>query len=186
VTKLRFFLVVFMVAGLVSMASAQKQPIDKGSFNIGGSFSLSTASGDLYGDESVTSIAFLPGVRYFVINNLAVGVDLMVQSESYGEDSDTTFGIGPVVAYFFRIKSDKIYPYIGAGFAYASNSQSGHTYSTTGFQIRFGGGAAIMVKPNLAVIAELIYAIESMSYGSWPSESGGRLMFSVGLGAFIY
>ena len=186
VTKTKLFLVVVMVIGLVSAAAAQKRPIDKGSFNIGGSFSLSIGSGELYGEDTITNISLIPSFRYFVLNGLAVGVDLLLQRNSNGDDSDTTFGIGPAVAYFFRVGSDKIYPYVGTGFTYGSNSQSWSTYSTTGFRIRFGGGVAIMLKPNVALLAEAMYAIESMSYGSYPSESGGYFTFNVGVAVFIY
>jgi hypothetical protein len=175
-----------MMIGLVSTAAAQKGPIDRGSFNIGGSFSLSFGSGGLYGNDTISNISLIPSFRYFVFNGLAVGVDLLLQRNSNGDSWDTTFGIGPAVAYFFRVGSDKIYPYVGTGFTYGSNSKSWSTYSTTGFRIRFGGGAAIMLKPNVALIAEAMYAIESMSYGNDPSESGGFFTFSVGVAVFLY
>jgi len=186
VTKTKLFLVVVLLIGLASMVSAQKRPIDKKSMNLGGAFTLTTASGELYGDNSVTNISLVPSFRYFVANGLAVGVDLLFQSESSGDNTESTFGIGPVIAYFFDVKSDKVYPYVGVGIGYASISQSWSNYSTTGFQFRFGGGAAFMLKPNLALFAEAMYAIESLAYGDYDAEGGGRLMFTVGLAAFIY
>ncbi len=179
------YLAVLLVGGL-SFAQVQQRPLDKGTFNVGGAISFTSSSGEFYGDDAISSFSLMPAVRYFVIDGLAVGLDLLLQTNSAGEYTDTTFGIGPTVAYMFDVNSPTFYPYVGAGVVYGSNKQSWDRYSTTGFIFKFAGGVAFMLNPNLAVLAELGYAIESYKYGEWDAESGGTFSLSIGLSAFIH
>jgi len=90
------------------------------------SFSSNTAKQEYNGNESegketISIFTFTPSANYFVINNLAVGIDLSFSSTKdkytepgYTEDYTTnTFSIIPNATYFF--KSGNIAPYIGAG-----------------------------------------------------------------------
>ncbi|MCX6566329.1 MAG: outer membrane beta-barrel protein [Candidatus Aminicenantes bacterium] len=176
-----------LLVGSMSFAQAKKRPIDKGSFNVAGAVSFSSSSGEFYGDEAISSFSLMPSARYFVIDGLAVGLDLLLQTDSDGNDTETTFGLGPAVAYMFDVNSPSIYPYVGVGVAFGSHSASWSRYSTTALIFKLGGGVAFMVKRNLALLAELGYSIESYKYELWDkAESGGTFSVSLGLSAFIY
>jgi hypothetical protein len=189
--KMTVLCLAILLVGGMSFAQATKRPLDKGTFNVGGSISFSSSSGDFYGDDAISTFALAPSARYFIIDGLAVGVDLLLNTESEGNYTDTTIGIGPVVAYMFDVNSPTLYPYVGAGVAIGSNkhSRSGaYSYenTTSAFIFKFAGGVAFMVKPNLAVLAELGYSVESYKGEDWDkSEGGGTFSFSVGLSAFI-
>jgi hypothetical protein len=184
-------IVLVFIGFITSAAQAQNSPIDKKSINVGGLFSISSMSGDLYGDVTQTQISFTPSFRYFIIRGLAVGGDLVFERNSSGDSSSTVVGIGPAITFAFDVKSDKFYPVVGAGFGYANEISSWGGYwsgssSSNGFQIRFGGGVLYMLKRNLAITAGLDYYIQSLTPENGDSQSGGVLAFSVGLAGFIY
>lgn len=93
-------------------------PVDKGSFMLGGdvNFNLATGSSTIEPDEGddVDTDIFNFGMDalagYFVINRLEVGGVLAVEYESEdGDDAketDTTFGLGPQVGYFYQFTDD--------------------------------------------------------------------------------
>jgi hypothetical protein len=179
-------LMILLVGG-VSFAQVKKRPMDKGTFNVAGGVTFSSSSGDFYGDEADSVFSLTPSARYFIIDGLAVGLDFLLQTNSDGEDSETTVGVGPAVAYMFDVNSPSIYPYVGTGVAFGSYSRSWSKYTTTALIFKLAGGVAIMVKPNLALLAELGYSIESYNNEYWDeSEGGGTFSFSLGLSAFIY
>jgi len=189
-TRFSGVMVLVFIGFITSAAQAQNGPIDKKSFTLGGSISILSKSGDLYGDEVQTTISFEPGFAYFIMRGLAVGADLMYQRESSGNSSSTIVGIMPKVAYFFDA-GNKFYPYLGAAFGYAAETSSwsgpySSSSTSTGFLFLGAGGVAYMLKPNLAIFVELNYQILSMTPEHGDTESGGTLAFRIGLTAFIY
>jgi len=159
--------------------------LNKGTWNFGGMISYMSYGGDLYGSSGMSTFSFTPAVKYFITPNLAIGGQVALVTNSEGSDSTTAFGIGPSAAYFFNVKSERFFPYIGAGFLYMSNSSSWSSNSATGTDIYFGGGMAFMLSSSLALIAELTYHIQSLSM-SGTSESGHMLALSIGFSAFLH
>ena len=126
-----------LLFGAVALFGAMNAQLEKGSWIVSGKtgidFNSSTskysAEGQSVDGPEVSSFTITPSAGYFVINNLAIGVDLGFNStkttfknSSLGmdyEDKSSTFTILPNATYYFPTAS-KVRPYLGAGIGYAS------------------------------------------------------------------
>ncbi len=161
----------FMAVAFALLAApvfAQGSPIDKGTFQLGGSIGFASFSGDLYENsdgDGQTAILVNPRVGYFVIPNLSAGAEIGFTSWSQGDGTMSEISIGPAVVYYFDLDKantepkGKIYPYLGISFTYnqittnsgGSGAQDNKWTSTT-FSV--GGGAAYMISGAVGVFAE--------------------------------
>jgi hypothetical protein len=82
----------------------------------GATFSHTTVKGS---DDSTTSFVLRPGVDYFLIKQLSLGVFLGVDSQSQAGLSTTTFAVGPRVGYDIAF-SDRFSIWPRVGFSYNS------------------------------------------------------------------
>ena len=82
----------------------------------GATFSHTSFSGD---KESTTSFVLRPGIDYFLIKQLSLGVFLGVESQSQGPLSTTIFSVGPRVGYDIAF-SDRFSIWPRVGFSYNS------------------------------------------------------------------
>jgi hypothetical protein len=91
------FIIPFIMALMVfSNGMAQTQ---KGNWLLGGSLSFNSYK---QGESKATIIDFSPNAGYFVIDDLALGVNLSFQSvKPEDEDATTSLAIGPMVRYYF-------------------------------------------------------------------------------------
>lgn len=199
-------LVLIILASLLLMAAsvfAQGSPIDKGTFQLGGSIGFASASGDLYENadgDGQTAILVNPRVGYFVIPNLMAGAEIGFTSMSHGDATFSQISIGPAVAYYFDLDKantepkGKIYPYLGISFTYnqitTNSGASGaedNKWTNTTFSV--GGGAAYMLSGAVGIFAEVGYDMDS-SKKTDPteedSESGAVIGFMIGVTSFIY
>ena len=123
-----------MFAGLLAVAAtAQESPVDKGSMMIGGVVFIDNFSGDMYGNDAMTIIEILPSLGYFISPGLLIGADFTFTSMSQGGDSDTFYGIGPMVRYYFGAKKDRseikgaMFPYLRAFMIYVDDGDDNFT-----------------------------------------------------------
>ena len=95
------FSAILVVALLFAMSSTnlQAQTVNQGAWMAGGSLGFSTWK---YKDDdnSYTWFKFGPNVGYYVIDDLAVGLDLDFVSLSYNGNSNSTFYLSPFVRYY--------------------------------------------------------------------------------------
>jgi hypothetical protein len=82
----------------------------------GATFSHTSFSGD---NDSTTSFVLRPGIDYFLIKQLSLGVFLGVESQSQGDLSTTIFSVGPRVGYDIAF-SDRFSIWPRVGFSYNS------------------------------------------------------------------
>jgi hypothetical protein len=156
--------------------------IDKGSTLLAGMASMSSSSGDAYGDDNLTVMTVDAKVMPFISPGLAVGGNLKLMSQSYGGSSATLFAIGPTVAYFFGDSTRKTYPYVGASLLFGSLSDS---YTETIFG--FNGGLSHMVAKNIATSAEVVLQFESIDpEGPRDSEGGTTIGLMIGITCFLF
>ena len=137
---------------------------EKGNWVISGSTSISFAStsatfefdGEEAGeDEKLSNFSITPAVGYFVIDNLAVGVDLSFSSlkEDYdGEDyTVSSFYVMPTGTYYFSA-GDSLKPYVGVGFGLISTSSGDEDINkSSGLAIRGKGGLAYFLNESIAL-----------------------------------
>jgi hypothetical protein len=163
---------------LGSAAFCQTSPVDKGSWLISGQGSF-MSTGYEHDNDRYTQLSIAAGPGIFVSPGLMVGGNFNLTNASYGGDSQTSWGIGPKLAYFFGANLKKklpgaVYPYLGASVSLIGMSNGD---SETGSQVMFGGGIAYMVTRSVALNAEASYQLQSI-YDSTINTFGIQLGFS--------
>ncbi len=182
----------FLLGALAFCATINAQT-EKGSWVVSGSTTIgfnNTSSKIKYGTVSydgpkVTTFNITPSAGYFVINKLAVGMDVAFTStkskntEYYSgeslnyETNSSTVVVMPTGTYYFKSAS-KVMPYLGAGIGYFSNTTkfSSDYYSsldtkTTTDGLAWGakGGLVLLITPSIGVDLGLSYINTSSKEG---------------------
>jgi outer membrane protein W len=167
---------IFTLAVVTIISASAFSQTQKGNWLVGGSagFSSQSQSG---ASGNITELSITPTAGYFINNNLAVGASLNFGSQKSGS-TVTTFGIGPMVRYYFAElgKNAKLY---GQGeFAYASVTSSGVTNSGTGWALQ--AGPAFFLNKNVAIETTLRYGSVK------PQNSNSVNTFGVNVGFQIH
>ncbi|MEG0915990.1 MAG: OmpW family outer membrane protein [Myroides sp.] len=183
--------------------TATTSPTAKGNWIIGGSTNLgfnsnkaTQKSGDYSVDgQKTTTFNVTPTVGYFVIDNLAVGLNLgyEVQKQDASYDfnqtakvTNTVFSVIPSVTYFIEADS-KAFPYISAGAGYAAiKTKVASTETQNDNFFVWGGkaGLAYFITPSIAIDLGLNYQQLSTKYEETFSTTENKVIFKT-LGASI-
>ncbi|MGE8552646.1 MAG: OmpW family outer membrane protein [Chryseobacterium jejuense] len=121
-----------LLAGAVALFGLSNAQMTKGDWVISGNTGMGfnnntttvkTGSHSVDGPK-VNTFSITPSVGYFVIDKLAVGIDLgyVNTSTKYQglKSTNSTFSVMPTATYYFT-NSSKLVPFLGAGIGYASN-----------------------------------------------------------------
>jgi outer membrane protein len=202
--------IVSLCIGMMAIAASSHGQIMSGSWLIGGSagFGFGGSKTEVQVGSVTTStkvstsnVIVSPRAGYFLIDNLAVGVDLDLSgygsTERDGVDiqrsSTTFFTVGPFVRYYIPL--GEVYPFIegGVGFGsvtYKNSLNNVETKTTHGLMdIGVGPGLAVFVTDNVAIEGLLRFIRSSERYDFPPStevriiDSGMQL--SIGVQAYI-
>lgn len=136
------------------------------------------------GDGSTYStfgINFLPRAGYFVIDNLAIGVDILANVKiRKSKDSDykyteSTLAIGPFARYYFA--AGKIYPFVeaNAGFGTYREKWSNGTEGEDKEGLFIYGAGAGVAKPLGKQV--MIDALVGYSSQTWKDEDNDRWIY---------
>ncbi len=161
-----------LLAGAVALFGLSNAQMTKGDWVISGDTGMgfnNVTSTVKVGSESTdgpktNTFSVSPSVGYFVIDRLAVGIELgyMSATTKYeGMKSKTsTFAVMPTATYYFT-NSSKLVPFLGAGIGYASVKNSGEasfmgmsasTENTTdGLAWKVKGGVTYMATQSLGI-----------------------------------
>ena len=142
---------------------------EKGSWVISGSTTLGFNSvstkykvdGNTIDGPKISTFTITPSVGYFVIDKLAVGLDLgftsmttkLAEGPYNYKSTKSTFSILPTATYYFKSDS-KFMPYLGAGLGYGSTKtkEDGEdSYTVDGFSWKAKGGIAYLITDKVAV-----------------------------------
>ena len=144
-----------------------------------------------------TTYNLLPKAGYFIIDNLVAGLEVIISgyteenADYEGKYSESTFGIGPFVRYYYPL--DKIYPFAEVGAVFGSykdkwpNSGGGYDEEKNGL-FTFGGflGAALPLGEKVTIDILAGYLRTSINF---PADEGGEdedyKMISDGVGIKI-
>lgn len=119
----------------------------KGSWLLGGSASFNSFK---QGDSKATFLDFSPNAGYFVIDDLAIGLNLSFQSiKPDGEDAATLFSAGPFVRYYFVNLGEKTKLFGHANFGFGSEDDGFDKAEFTQWGIK--AGPAIFLSPSVAL-----------------------------------
>ncbi|KPH14505.1 OmpW family outer membrane protein [Chryseobacterium sp. ERMR1:04] len=175
-----------LLAGAVALFGLSNAQMTKGDWvfsgNTGLGFNNSTRTYKVEGESTdgpkVSTITFTPSVGYFVMDKLAVGIDLdlistttKVSGGSFGIDfksksTSTNFSVMPTATYYF-VNGTKFVPYLGAGVGFATEKTKstdtvmGVANSTNntagGLSWKVKGGINYMVTQSLAINVGVSY-----------------------------
>lgn len=126
-----------LLVGAVALFGAMNAQMEKSSWIVSGKTGIGfnsatskySSQGESVDGPKISTFSITPSVGYFVITNLAIGVDLGFNSTKTTfknsaidmdfEDTSSTFSILPNATYYFATAS-KARPYLGAGVGYGS------------------------------------------------------------------
>jgi hypothetical protein len=105
-----------LMFSLISFSQSEK-PIAKGNIILSGGGTIQYYKSNHEGSViKVTDISFNPGFGYFIIDNLAIGLNTNIGYSRYNNNKYYTLGIGPFVKYYFNnglfLKMDLDYSYL--------------------------------------------------------------------------
>jgi outer membrane protein len=121
-----------LLAGAVALFGLSNAQMTKGDWVISGNTGLgfnstntnTKVNGTKVDETKESSFSITPSVGYFVIDGLAVGIDLGFNSQTIKEDRDkvtiSTFSVMPTATYYFKT-GGKFVPFLGAGIGYSSS-----------------------------------------------------------------
>ena len=183
------------VFGLTSINAQTEQ----GNWMISGSTSISFASTnatseydgeELEGDLKTSLLSVTPNVGYFVIDNLAIGLDLSFTSTKFDDgDSDVTtssFAAVPGGTYYFEA-GDNLKPFLGVGAGIISTSSGDEDYlKSSGLAIRAKGGIAYFINDAIAIEFSVQYMNTSQKNKEDEDYKVKNNSIGVGLGFSLF
>lgn len=172
---------------------------EKGNWVFSGNTSISFAStkakvevdGNESGGELSSSVFTLtPSLGYFVIDNLAVGLDLSYTSTKIDDDSvestTSSFAVLPMGTYFFEA-GDNFKPYVGvAGGLISTSSGDEDSNKSNGLAIRGKGGIAYFLNESIALDFSAQYVHTSQKNKENNDVVTNNNSFGVGFGFSIF
>ncbi|HEU4574388.1 MAG TPA: outer membrane beta-barrel protein [Chitinophagaceae bacterium] len=163
-------LVFILLIGLAGLAKAQTS---NGDWMVGGNISLNT-------NDNNTQINFTPTAGAFVINNLAVGGEFLLDYAKTGDNKVTNFGFGPFVRYYFT--NANVRPIVQGSLGYISQNVKNGTFSSTnnGTHYFLGGGAAIFISHQVSL--DILMGYDHSKYSDFDGSGG----FKLGVGFQVY
>ncbi len=193
-TAVILFVLIALTLALAPRAAGQQYAMDRGVWILGGGAGLSHGRSTCTGcsSSSYTSLDIFPQVGYFVAPGLAITADLNFWYRWGTGISETQYGAGPGVAYYFTQRPARLHPFVKAGIRYfhVTSSQSGtSTVRYHSFQWQGSAGLALMVARNVAVTGEAYYRhIYSHSSRGGFSNSSTHASYgtSFGVAVFLY
>jgi hypothetical protein len=172
-------ILILMVLTIVSILCA----FPKGTINPGGQVYFQSYKADSDAD-AMTTIAIMPQVGYFFIDNLAADVLVNYISQSQGDDSASQFDIGLGARYFYN----KFYG--GLGFLHNSMSwENGVDIKKSGNYLELKGGYLLQPARNVYLDLGLKYRMGLGKYGGDFDEIDNEesmLMIGAGLQIFYH
>lgn len=174
---------------------------DMGSWMFGGgssfSFSSSKSTPEFDGEEldeesKVSSINFTADANYFIVENLAVGVELLVNTTKNeidspfgeGEYKTNSFGVLPGATYYF--KNDNIAPFVGAKIGYMSAGGEEDDSKFSGLAYGGEAGVAFFINSNVSVDLSVGYLSSKLSNKEEEDYKQKNNTLAAGFGFSVY
>ncbi|WP_418123967.1 outer membrane protein [Chryseobacterium sp. PTM-20240506] len=161
-----------LLTGAIALFGLSNAQMTKGDWVISGNTGLGfnnitttiKAGGQSIDGPKVSTFSVSPSVGYFVIDKLAVGIDLGFMSATtkyQGIKSKTNnFSVMPTATYYF-VNDSKFVPFLGAGIGYSSVKNTGEgnfgdgsvssDTTTDGLAWKVKGGVTYMATQSLGV-----------------------------------
>jgi hypothetical protein len=158
---------------MIVFFTAANAQTEKGDWMVGGGLRLNTS-------DNSTEIGFAPNAGIFVINNLAIGGNILLDYTKAGDAKVTTFGFGPFVRFYFT--DAKVRPIIQGNVNYLSTKVKipQNTSTNNGLNFFLGGGAAIFVSDQVSL--DILMGYDHTKYKDFDGSGG----FALTVGFQVY
>ena len=159
-TKVTLAVVTFLCCSQLVSA----QTVGQGAWMVGGAAGFSSFKFK-DADASTTTIFLQPNLGYFIADDLAIGLNISLVSQSFDGNSNTSFGLGPFVRYYV---TDPIYITVGADLELDEGG---------GTTIGAGVGYSWFLNDGLAIEPELFFNIYNND-----GDAGDYSIFGLSIG----
>lgn len=169
------------VSALVLGTTAMAQT-DQGTWMFGAGSNLGFTSGKENSDQedAVSNLALDVRAGYFVIDNLAVGLDVGYSSVSVGGVSGNDLGVGPYLRYY--LMESKLFGELG--YKIGSSSYDGDKLGSTG-ALGIGAGYAAWLNDNVTIEPMVKYSMLSTKPEVGDSYNGSAFGVMVNFGIYL-
>ncbi|MBL0128771.1 MAG: outer membrane beta-barrel protein [Flavobacteriales bacterium] len=173
--------IVTVVSALVLGITAMAQT-DQGTWMFGAGSNLGFTSGKENSDQEDAASQLSLDVRagYFVIDNLAIGLDLGYSSVSVGGVAGADLGVGPYLRYY--LMESKLFGELG--YKIGSSSYDGNKLGSTG-ALGIGVGYAAWLNDNVTIEPMIKYSALSTKPDGGDSYSGSAFGVMVNFGIYL-
>ena len=173
--------IIVAVSALVLGTTAMAQTEQVGwMFGAGSNLGFSSGKENSDQEDAVSQLALDVRAGYFVIDNLAVGLDLGYGSESAGGVSATNLGVGPYLRYF--LMENKLFGELG--YKIGSASYDGDKLGSTG-ALGIGAGYAAWLNDNITIEPMVKYSMLSTKPEVGDSYNGSAFGVFVNFGIYL-
>ena len=183
---MRNLIVAAMTLLLATTTLFAQDALMKGAWDLGGSFSFSSSSGDLYENsdgDALSSFTFSPDLGYFVIDHLSIGALLSYGSMSQGDWKLSSFMFGPGINYYLA-QAGPGSPYGHLAYVFGSRSSDygdDDKYESSNSALQLGVGYLIWLNEHVGLDLNLGYSMDSSKETS-PDEGDAVKGSAFGLG----
>jgi len=195
---------VFLLAIALAFTNVILAQTEQGKFVLSGATGLQFISSNIEyeyngqsdGDYDVSSFSFMPGVGYFVMDNLAVGLTANFTSTTQKDQGDkytvSSTMLLPSALYYFPVEGQfKPLLQVGAGlmstkekYSYDGDSDED---KMSGLALNFGGGAAYFINDYVSLNFGLSYTMANLKDSDdsdWVQKQG-NFAANIGLSVFL-
>lgn len=131
----------------------------KSSWLVGGSLGFSSTKQDGSEKTSSSSVEFSPNVGYFLANDVAVGLDFDLSSETNGFNSSSYSGFGTFVRYYFPAKSKTAKLFGNFDLAFLNKKENKTSFNSTRYGLGVGG--VYFANKNVGIESAIGYSFET-------------------------
>ncbi|MDY3338596.1 outer membrane beta-barrel protein [Riemerella anatipestifer] len=176
------------LVGALALFGAMNAQTEKGSWVVEGKTNLGFNSvstkvkydGKSYDAGKVSTFNISPSVGYFVMDNLALGLEFNFLSSKEGNSSSSTLSFLPNATYYFSTGS-QFRPYLGVGVGYGSNTTG--DVSVGGLAWGVKGGGVYMLNKTAGINLGLGYSQFSTTNNNATTTAGA---FGVNAGFSLF
>ena len=167
-----------------------ESPTDKGVYSLGGSISYMNIDSDDGSDEDI--FLFSPSGRYFIFDNIAMGVSLVYRKSSNDTADSDSYGIGPSLRYYLPEKT--MNPFFEVAYSYSKNKSEifEYTLKSTSNDYSIGCGLDYFLSRNVSIEPMIRYSWRKYNYKDYQSLIGPMdldekaLYIGIGVNWFIF
>jgi outer membrane protein len=180
-------LIIFLLAALSLNAFSQiEKPIKKGNMILSGEgsiqyYSTRAFNGLTFTNSHLLNLTLSPGVGYFIVDNLAIGVNTSFTFSSQGGYNYYVLGAGPNIRYYFNngifLKAETSYSFVHYS---ESNGSTQHGYSFSP-----GIGYAFFLNPKVSLEPGLSFVYNHYHYTSDQNYKTNNLLFELKFNIFL-